>query len=439
MINLGTRIGIIEEAMYDIQDTNSRLVKKEIIDTLPEELKPDFYFLLEVLNGQHKLGYTFVYDTKDELYNTPYLSRPLADATMTIREYMEPLFSPFRYGDLSYANIGLAQLKVRFFADFIEPIVNRTLKLGIGGSLLDTPAQAPMLAKKYGDIIPRGKVYITEKLDGNRCIASYDGNKWNFTSRNGKAMHVNFDMTGLNTTLVYDGEVLSPEQTRASILRSNGIFKNIEGTSFNYTSGLINRHTTDKKLIYNIFDIQDNKLKYEQRREILMTQEPVSEDVRILPVLYTFDTMNETQEGLYKLLDDVVKSGGEGLMINTASGLYVPKRTSDLLKLKQVQSMDMKVVETEFGTGKYEGMVGSIICTASLPNGSTISCSVGTGLSDHQRLRWALYPDEILGKIVEVEYFSLSQSKNSYGTTVYSLRFPRLKSVRKDKNETSTY
>ena len=99
----------------------------------------------------------------------------------------------------------------------------------------------------------------------------------------------------------------------------------------------------------------------------------------------------------------------------------------------------MRVVDTEFGTGKYELCVGYIYCEATLPNGSKISCKVGTGLSDEQRTRWAMYPTDIIGKIVEIAYFSLSQSKNTYGTTQYSLRFPRLKKVRTDKNETSPY
>ena len=171
----------------------------------------------------------------------------------------------------------------------------------------------------------------------------------------------------------------------------------------------------------------------------MMYQQDMSNgEVRILPTLKVYNKMVD-DTGLNELLTDIVNSGGEGLMINAGSGLYVPKRTDDLLKVKQVQTIDMRVVDTEFGTGKYELCVGYIYCEATLPNGSKISCKVGTGLSDTQRTRWAMYPMEIIGKIVEVAYFSLSQSKNTYGTTQYSLRFPRLKKVRTDKNETSPY
>ena len=59
------------------------------------------------------------------------------------------------------------------------------------------------------------------------------------------------------------------------------------------------------------------------------------------------------------------------------------------------------------------------------------------GLSDEQRELWAMDPSLIVGKIIEVGYFSMSQNANLNGTKYYSLRFPRLKQVRYDKEVTS--
>ena len=84
-------------------------------------------------------------------------------------------------------------------------------------------------------------------------------------------------------------------------------------------------------------------------------------------------------------------------------------------------------------------MLGYLICEATLPDGKKVSCKIGTGISDTQRAEWAQYPNDILGKIVEVAYFSLSQNRNTFGTYTYSLRFPRLKQVRDDKTTTSIY
>lgn len=425
---LKDRIYLLQNYITYIQATDSRNEKEGIINRMVPVIKDDFYYILEILDGKHKLGYTFV---------NRYNKAEHTETDITFRQFIEPLFKPIQNHDLSEAYIYKCCEEVNDYNDFIEPIVNRTLRLGIGRSMLVKDATAPMLAKKYeGTIIKDDAYYITEKLDGNRCIAKFVDGQWTFTSRNGKQMHVNFDMSGLDTDFVYDGEVLSPEQTAASIARAQGVFKKMGG-DFNTTSGDINKHTLDKKLIYNIFDVQETWTQYKDRRAVLNTMVPTGNDVRILPILKKYD--KSIDPAIYNLLDDVVKSGGEGLMINTSSGLYVPKRTDDLLKVKQVQTIDMRVVDTEFGSGKYELCVGYIYCEATLPNGSKISCKVGTGLSDEQRTRWAMYPMEIIGKIVEIAYFSLSQSKNTYGTTQYSLRFPRLKKVRTDKNETSPY
>lgn len=431
---LKDRIYLLNNYITLIQGTDSRNEKEAIINRMIPEVKDDFYYILEILDGKHKLGYTFV-----NKYN-----RSEHDlSTKTFREYIEPLFYPLREHNLSESNIEANCEAVNDYNDFIEPIVNRTLRLGIGRSMLVKDATAPMLAKKYdGQRLISDDYYITEKLDGNRCIAKFVDGQWTFTSRNGKPMNVDFNMVGLDTNFVYDGEVLSPEQTVASIKRSRGVYERLNIGAFNTTSGLINSKAKNKKLVYNIFDIQEFGLPYRDRRRALdemMYQTDLSNgEVRILPTLKVYkNKVNDT--GLNELLGDIVNSGGEGLMINSGSGLYVPKRTEDLLKVKQVQTIDMRVVDTEFGTGKYELCVGTLYCEATLPNGDKITCAVGTGLSDDQRARWAMYPMEIIGKIVEVAYFSLSQSKNSYGTTQYSLRFPRLRKVRIDKNETSPY
>lgn len=438
-ITIGKRIELLDCYIEQICDETSTNAKKMIIDNMSPIVKDDFYYILEILDGQHKLGYTFDYQPAS-LFGITYGDRICKRQTnnLTFKEFIQPLYNPMKRNNFSLDYISMCSFYCQEFGDFIEPIVNRKLRLGIGKSLLKTASTAPMLAKKYEGTIAKDDAYfITEKLDGNRCIAQFDGEKWTFTSRNGKPMHVDFDMSGLDPNFTYDGEILSNEQTRASIKRAQGVYNKLYPDQFNRTSGLINSHAKNKALVYNIFDVQECWTQYKDRRAVLDSMTPDGDNVRILPVLMKYD--KHIDQGVYNLLDDIVKSGGEGLMINTASGLYVPKRTNDLLKLKQVQTMDMEVIDTEYGSGKYEFGVGNLICEAILPNGSKITCSVGTGLSDEQRFKWAMYPQLILGKIVEIAYFSLSQSKDTIGTTTYSLRFPRLKQVRRDKNETSTY
>lgn len=58
-MTLGQRISIFESVFIDLQNTNSRLEKEQIISTIPAELQDDWQYILEILAGKHKLGYTY--------------------------------------------------------------------------------------------------------------------------------------------------------------------------------------------------------------------------------------------------------------------------------------------------------------------------------------------------------------------------------------------
>lgn len=437
-MNLQDRINYFEYVFELLQGTTSRIEKEDIIKDIPEQLKDDFNYIIECLAGKHKFGYTY--------YVIPAAITDINLLSKTIKEVLIILQTPMQNKNLTREYVRKFIKQTSYWSDFFEPIVNRTLKLGIGNSLLDKSMISPMLAKKFeGNIKSDNKGYfITEKLDGNRCISYFENGKWNFVSRNGKEMHVNFDMSGLDEKVVYDGEILSPRQVEMSIAIENKIKNKVENykkfiDSFSSTSGMINRHSNCKNLVYNVFDVMENA-KYNERREFLNNLKPKSNDVRILPVLAHFNNEREVQK-VFEILNDVTDIGGEGVMINLGSAYYTHKRTDNLLKLKKVQTMDMQVYNIKYGTGKYEGMIGSLEARGITEDKKEVYCSVGSGLSDDQRLKWAIDNSLIVGKIIEVSYFSVSQSKEErdLNTNLYSLRFPRLKRVRYDKDETSEY
>ena len=438
-ITTNERIHILNCIFDDLIGTSSINDKRNIVNSIPPEVKEDFEYIVECLNGMHVFGYKYYpCDLKGDRRNND----------NTIKEVLEFLQEPIKQKNSTESNIARYLSQTYQWAEFLEPIVNRELKLGIGRSILPKDGLSPMLAKKYeGSVRPtQGGYYITEKLDGNRCIARFDGEKWIFTSRNGKIMNVNFNMEGLPKEFVYDGEILAPNQVAMSsdiydIIVNGSKLENCDKSSFNSTSGLINRHSLDKNLIYNIFDIMIDDVQYKYRRKALdvIQLDITNTNVRILPVLAQYETKQELEDNADWILNHIVKRGGEGLMINLGGGLYNHKRTDQLLKYKEVQTMDMEVTNILPGSGKYFGQVGALHCYTKTADGKVYICDVGSGLTDTQRLRWAINRDEIIGKIVEVAYFSTSQSKDSTGSDVYSLRFPRLKSVRKDKVTTSEY
>lgn len=436
MRTIDERIRIFERYFEDLQNTTSRITKQQIVADLERtypELKEDWIAILETLDGKYPIGWTF----QPAVWG---INTRFVDIASIIRY----LFSYKDYNDLTLSARYLAEQEVGEAGEFIAPIVNRTLRLGIGKSLLDKSELTPMLAKKYEGNMLYEDVFVTEKLDGNRCIASYDGRDWNFTSRNGKKMKVNFDMTGLPTDFIYDGEVMSTAQTYHSLELNNNIIFGMPILSkstkdaqllFNETSGLINRYGNKTgTLIYTIFDVIGNSL-YRDRRDFLNSCRPKSNDVRILPTLYQGTEVTQ----INAILDIVTESGGEGIMLNANNRLYDHKRSDALLKYKKTQFIDMLVIDIYEGKGKYEGMCGGLICYLITDDGKEIRCEVGTGLSDRQRWDWGEDKSLIVGKIIEVGYHEMTQDRFSVGTNLYSLRFPRLKRIRTDKNDTSEY
>ena len=439
-MTLDERVQIFELFFDALQSTNSRIEKEKevrVFEKTYPELREDWVYILETLDGKHPIGWTFKpsFNPADGYYS----ERGDLHTIKDFIRFCEGLF------DKSVATTSRAERVIGPYGDFLAPIVNRTLRLGIGKSLLEKTVITPMLAKKYEGGFLTGDFVVTEKLDGNRCIAAYnkDVGDWEFYSRSGKPMKVYFDMTGLDTDFIYDGEVMSEAQTVLSMKRYHSILNDTDFAHetfdaqlmFNKTSGLINRHTTNKKgLIYNIFDIITDG-DYSYRRTILSAMLPSSNDVRILPTLY----IGNDKKVMGALLGRMTQMGGEGIMLNRVNREYEHKRTDALLKYKQVQFMDMRVVNIYGGTGKYEGLVGGITCTLETNDGKKIECDVGSGLSDAQRYTWAHQPSEIIGKIVQIGYHEITQSEENIGTNRYSLRFPRLIKVRTDKNCTSEY
>lgn len=445
------RFKTIHKLFSDLELTSSRNDKIYMVEQFKREhpdMINDLTYCLEVLAGHHKINFTLFISDKcpkckasldrdGHCYND---GCPGYDPVghnyapnLSIEDYCKPLFNMM---DHSEASIRDVQGLFRGFGWFLNPLFNRVWRLGIGPSLLEKSDIAPMLAKKYDpEKIPSDdEYYLTEKLDGNRCIASYNFelDRWEFFSRSGRPLKVDFNMADLPEDITFDGEILSIEQIESP-----------SQENFNKLSGLVNSKELNKtRLIYMIFDIMAN-ISYKERRAFIKgicadkIDNIISSNVRILPVL-AICTKAHLNATVQHYLDKITSRGGEGVMINLGSWSYQHKRTDKLLKVKNVYTMDMKVIDVLPGTGKNEGLVGSLECWAcDAGHHNQYSCNVGSGLNDYQRNEWAVHPEKIIGKIVEVAYFSVSQNKETRNGTCYALRFPRFKRVREDKTTVS--
>jgi DNA ligase-1 len=88
-----------------------------------------------------------------------------------------------------------------------------------------------------------------------------------------------------------------------------------------------------------------------------------------------------SRQALERKLDEVVRAGGEGLMLHRADAAYVTGRSDALLKLKRWLDAEATVIGHQPGRGKYVGMLGALrVRTA-----GGVEFMLGTGLSDALR------------------------------------------------------
>jgi DNA ligase-1 len=87
------------------------------------------------------------------------------------------------------------------------------------------------------------------------------------------------------------------------------------------------------------------------------------------------------RKALKRKLDEVLKGGGEGLMLHRADAPYRTGRSDDLLKLKPLLDTEARVVGYEAGRGRLKGLTGALLME--MPDGRRFR--LGAGLTDAVR------------------------------------------------------
>lgn len=237
---------------------------------------------------------------------------------------------------------------------------------------------------------------MSEKLDGMR--AYWNGTKlW---SRNGlPVIAPDWFIAGLPPHMHLDGE----------LFLGRGLFDDCMS---------IARRTDAsndwKKLRYVIFDAPQVKAgimgRLEKAREVITTA----------TTPYAIVHPHEICQNMDHLLDklaEIEQVGGEGVMLRHPTAPHRGGRTNDLLKVKSFHDDEAIITGYEVGKGKYQGMVGSLVCM--LKNGEVFK--VGSGLTDHLR-SYSNAPK--IGTVITFQYFELTKD----GVP----RFPTFMRVRPD-------
>ena len=97
-----------------------------------------------------------------------------------------------------------------------------------------------------------------------------------------------------------------------------------------------------------------------------------------------------------EIFNEALEAGEEGIIVKNGDSPWEDKRSKYQVKMKAELEADLFVESTIEGTGKYEGLVGSLSCTT---KDGSLKVNVGSGLSDEDRKK---DPAEYIGKIISV-------------------------------------
>jgi ATP-dependent DNA ligase len=318
-------------------------------------------------------------------------------------------------------------------AEVLERIIGKDLKCGASGStankvwpgliaefpcMLCTPSDEKILSKfKF-------PAFAQLKMDGMRFNAIVKNGKCEFRSRNGKEINLlgnleqEFIALARGLNIVYDGELLVVVEGNIQDRQTgNGILnKAVKGTISPKEAASVHATVWDC-IPYDQFTAGACSLPYSTRFGML---EAVSDSNKIHLVESTIVASLDEAEAIF---ERYLAQGHEGIILKDMSGIWEDKRVKTQVKFKAELDCDLRVVGIQPGTGKYEGMVGALLCESS---DGVIQVDVGSGLSDDDRCR-----HDYIGKIVAVTYNA--RIKNKQGKQ--SLFLPRLIEVRLDKDE----
>jgi DNA ligase-1 len=329
--------------------------------------------------------------------------------------------------------------------ELYKGILLKDLKLGCNVSTINKiwkdliPEFNVQLANSYfkeKEGFLKGRTFIlSTKLDGNRLVIIKRNGIIEFYTRQGKLMEglVEIETDGklLLDNMVYDGELISENIDN---LPSDELFR--------VTMTKARKDGVKTGLIFNCFDMLplDEFEKGKSKEGCLTRKTKLKELLESLNLQYIVNVENlyvgNDESEIMKWLNWAKSNNLEGIMLQIASAVYECKRTKTTLKIKQFQDADLKVLDIIEGTGKNVGKLGAITVQFEV-DGKLYTCDCGSGFSDDERSLYYNNKELLLGKIVTIGYFEISQNSK---TKEYGLRFPTWKGIiRHDKTEISMY
>lgn len=221
-------------------------------------------------------------------------------------------------------------------------------------------APALMLAKTYQPGIDLRDFWVSEKLDGVR--GRWDGQR--LVTRGGQVIAAPTWFTAGWPSVPLDGELWG----------GRGQFESTVST----VRQLQPDDAAWQRIRFMVFDLPTHPGVFTERLQAGAT---LVESLNRPWVQLVPQTRGTSHAALMKRLDDVVRHGGEGLMLHRGDALYRTQRSEDLLKVKTHEDAEARVTGYEAGRGRHVGRTGAL--WVETPEGQRFR--IGSGLSDADR------------------------------------------------------
>ena len=276
--------------------------------------------------------------------------------------------------------------------------------------------------------------YVQLKMDGMRFNAIVRDGKCEFRSRNGKEIQLlgnleqEFIKLAGNVDCVFDGELLvmmPGDDQFVDRQTGNGILNKANKGTISAEQAALVHATVWDVIPYVLFSDSYCATPYSTRFSSLkkLVDEIPARDKKIW--LVSSDIVENIDQANAKF-EEYLGLGLEGIILKDGSGAWEDKRAKHQIKFKGELECDLKIVAVEEGTGKYEGMLGAIVCESA---DGVVKVNVGSGFNDEHRK--TLKEKDLLGKIVAVKYNTRIQNKSG----AESLFLPIFVEVREDKTD----
>lgn len=271
--------------------------------------------------------------------------------------------------------------------------------------------------------------YASRKLDGCRCVVIIKDGHVTSWSRQGKMFE---------TLRVLENEILELNRRKDNFLNHKVldgeicIVDSIGNEDFKSIMKEIRRkdHTilNPMYIMYDMMNLDEfergitTRTFGERLVELCETMEDMGKHFKVLE-----QTRITSQEHFDQLFAEAQSKGWEGLVIRRDDNV-ICHRTDSMLKRKAFK--DAEYIVTSVETGPFRSIVNGREVVEDVVTNFHIThrgndVSVGSGLSLEQRRYFKEHPEELVGKMVTIQYFE--ETENTKGE--FSLRFPTLKYI----------